>query len=194
MFTKSTYTAILCLAILTVAILFIGCIKDDSLPWPLSELPPATQTGENTFGCLINGEPFVPGIYTWNPLAHKLQSVYDEPNYGVTYDNRFSLHATYETDSIYNSVGFGIFPVLMAGMYEKANSVFFSVSVATKNNDSYKIYYLDTTSYHEILIKNLDTVKNIASGTFEMDMREIDDSTDILQIRHGRFDVRYFPE
>lgn len=26
---------------------------------PIDQLPPATQTGANTFGCLVNGEPFV---------------------------------------------------------------------------------------------------------------------------------------
>jgi len=28
---------------------------------PVDQLPPETQTGANTFGCLINGEVFKPG-------------------------------------------------------------------------------------------------------------------------------------
>ena len=37
-----------------------ACTKtdDDAPAGPLDELPPATQTGANTFGCLINGEPW----------------------------------------------------------------------------------------------------------------------------------------
>jgi hypothetical protein len=36
------------------------CDKDDDKPQnPVSQLPPETQVGANTFGCLINGEPFV---------------------------------------------------------------------------------------------------------------------------------------
>jgi len=32
------------------------CNNDDDNPQnPLDQLPPATQTGANTFGCLING-------------------------------------------------------------------------------------------------------------------------------------------
>ena len=28
---------------------------------PEDQLPPATQTGANTFGCLLNGQPWTPG-------------------------------------------------------------------------------------------------------------------------------------
>ena len=40
---------------------------DDSPQDPLSQLPPATMTGANTFGALLDGKPFIPsgGI---NPL------------------------------------------------------------------------------------------------------------------------------
>ncbi|MFD2786908.1 hypothetical protein [Hymenobacter rubripertinctus] len=34
------------------------CKKKD--PDPLSQLPPATQTGANTFGCLIDGKAWTP--------------------------------------------------------------------------------------------------------------------------------------
>ena len=42
------------------ALLGLGqCKKKD--PDPLSQLPPATQTGANTFGCLVNGQLYLPG-------------------------------------------------------------------------------------------------------------------------------------
>ncbi|GAB2858733.1 Riean_0653 family protein [Hymenobacter ruber] len=34
------------------------CKKKD--PDPASQLPPATQTGANTFGCLVNGQAYTP--------------------------------------------------------------------------------------------------------------------------------------
>lgn len=48
--------------LLFLAVLTLGCCKnDDDQPQdPISQLPPVTQTGEQTFGCLINREPFVP--------------------------------------------------------------------------------------------------------------------------------------
>lgn len=42
----------------------IACKKKDSHP----ELPPITQTGANTFGCLINGVPAYTYLYS-NQLA-----------------------------------------------------------------------------------------------------------------------------
>jgi len=35
-----------------------ACSKDDKPIDPVDTLPPITQTGENTFACLINGKPF----------------------------------------------------------------------------------------------------------------------------------------
>src|SRR5690606_7751402 len=39
------------------------CNKDDDNPPPdpVDQLPPATQTGAGTFGCLLDGEVFLPG-------------------------------------------------------------------------------------------------------------------------------------
>jgi hypothetical protein len=41
---------------------------------PASQLPPATQTGAGTFGCLLNGQP-------WTPSGNNSYS-----NYSVSYD------------------------------------------------------------------------------------------------------------
>ncbi|SFF55548.1 hypothetical protein [Thermoflexibacter ruber] len=41
--------------LLSILLTLYGCEKKD-----LTELPPATQEGKNTFGCLINGKLFVP--------------------------------------------------------------------------------------------------------------------------------------
>ncbi|WP_143064725.1 hypothetical protein [Hyunsoonleella jejuensis] len=39
-----------------------SCKDDDDTPTnPIDKLPPATQTGANTFGCLLDGEAFLPG-------------------------------------------------------------------------------------------------------------------------------------
>ena len=48
-------TAILLLTI----ILLSACDKDEPTCQGIDCLPPATQTGAGTFGCLVNGEPFV---------------------------------------------------------------------------------------------------------------------------------------
>ena len=45
-----------------------SCGNDDDQPTnPIDQLPAATQTGANTFGCLLDGEAFIPSGGT-NPL------------------------------------------------------------------------------------------------------------------------------
>ncbi|WP_418602421.1 hypothetical protein [Hwangdonia sp.] len=47
------------LFVLSLTLSLSCCNKDDNPRNPIDQLPPATQTGENTFGCLVNGEPLV---------------------------------------------------------------------------------------------------------------------------------------
>jgi hypothetical protein len=58
----------LCLATLT------QCSKCKDDPIPVNQLPPATQTGAGTFGCLVNGQ-------AWMPKGNDGFS-----NYSVAYD------------------------------------------------------------------------------------------------------------
>ncbi|MBH8570915.1 hypothetical protein KB206_18635 [Microvirga sp. STS02] len=51
------------------------CKQDD--PPPVNQLPPATQTGANTFDCLLNGQPYTP------------KGNNGTPNYAVIYDPGF---------------------------------------------------------------------------------------------------------
>jgi hypothetical protein len=47
-----------------IFLLIVGinsCSKKDDCDNPVDCLPPATQTGEGTIGCLVNGEVFKPG-------------------------------------------------------------------------------------------------------------------------------------
>ena len=53
------------------------CKNDPQPNDPASQLPPATQTGANTFGCLVNGQPYTPKGNT------------GASNFGVTYDPSF---------------------------------------------------------------------------------------------------------
>ena len=54
--------------ILITALALSSCDKDDDKPkTELEKLPPATQIGANTFGCLLDGQAFLPSGGT-NPL------------------------------------------------------------------------------------------------------------------------------
>ena len=55
------------------------CQKKDAGPAkPEDQLPPATQTGAGTFGCLLNGQPW------------PLQGYSGRPNFITTYDAGYS--------------------------------------------------------------------------------------------------------
>lgn len=43
-----------------LVLLSSGCRKNKPVN-PIDQLPPETQTGANTFGCLVDGEIFKPG-------------------------------------------------------------------------------------------------------------------------------------
>ncbi|MEZ4980871.1 MAG: hypothetical protein R2769_04640 [Saprospiraceae bacterium] len=85
------------LPLLFTIVLFICTIscKKEKLEGPLSELPPSTQEGAHTFGCLINGKPWVahldPGVFT--PSLRKITSNYSEP-LGIPVDFSFRLVTT----------------------------------------------------------------------------------------------------
>ncbi len=67
---------------------------DDNTPTnPIDQLPPATQTGENTFGALLDGEPFIPSGGT-NPLDCVYQLINGERFFnlqGNRRDDNFNL-------------------------------------------------------------------------------------------------------
>jgi len=46
--------------IILIALAFITCCKKDDIDAELAKLPPITQTGANTFGCLVNGKAVLP--------------------------------------------------------------------------------------------------------------------------------------
>ena len=48
--------------VLFLVIFTTSCSKDKTCEDPIDCLPPITQTGANTAGCLVNGQALVPGV------------------------------------------------------------------------------------------------------------------------------------
>ena len=98
--------------IILMALAFITCCKKtDSLDAELAKLPPITQTGANTFGCLVNGKAYIPsGNDGWFPNFDVIPDPSDSSIAVLTYNMNFNgqmarltfggggvLHRSFET-------------------------------------------------------------------------------------------------
>ncbi len=96
------------LFILLLAITVNVCSSndDDSPQDPVAQLPPATQTGENTFGALLDGEAFIPGGGN-NPLDCQYQLINSERYFQLQGNKRIEDFDLLSLSlSLYNCKGF----------------------------------------------------------------------------------------
>jgi hypothetical protein len=169
-----------------------ACHKDDDGSDNPYGLPNATETGANTFGCLINGEAWVAekGPDVISPTVYEFRMDYDEPNFGVNYNNIWNSTASYVVDSINEAMVFnGSNFTTITDLDINSNNLgisFFS------NVKPYLIYRLDENQYYSLKITKLDTVENICSGLFECFLLS-QNELDTLHITEGRFDKKYDP-
>ena len=147
---------------------------------PIDLLPPATQTGENTFGCLIDGEPFTP-----DRSPNSFSGSY------IFYDGGYDLivgGTRRKSDGILGlSIGTKNLPVMSDSTYFMTNRI---------NGNAYgTIYRSSNISYTsneysgELFISKHDPENRIVSGTFWYDIKDV--FGDVHQIREGRFDIKY---
>ena len=166
------------------------CKTDPTPADPTSQLPPATQTGADTFGCLLNGRP-------WTPRGNA-----GVPNYVVTYDP--SYHGGNLDIRTYNVIantgkpqflGFGGDHINQVGTYSfitppnfptpgPRNVYFSDVSKSAPCNDY--SYNPGTTTSGELVITRLDAKLGIISGTFHFTLAQ--PGCDTLRFTQGRFD------
>jgi hypothetical protein len=178
------------LLVLSVILLGSSCKKQKPVN-PVDQLPPETQTGANTFGCLVNGQIFKPGGAQLS--GGSLQCNYQLVNGAY----HFTLIGRFQNNS--NGTGGSI------GLYTDSLSVHqgdkLSLKAKIKGNPSadyfkainsyqYELFNTDDLSYlGELWIKKLDSVNQIVSGTFWFNA--VNSNGDTVKITEGRFDVHY---
>jgi len=174
--------------LLSLLLLLVSCKKEKEKD-PLSQLPPETQTGANTFGCLVNGKVFTPGgVPGWagSTISSYYQLVDDRYHFVLNVRNRKS--------SIDQAIG------LFADSLKLAENKKYQFSTRENGNVSARYSYSDNSVSKtfitgediyigELWIKKLDTVKLIVSGFFWFNA--IDENGEKIEIREGRFDMRY---
>lgn len=181
-----TSSAFAPLAVLSLVLWFAGCKKDDPNCPP--DLPCATQNGENTYGCYIDGKPWVAKVEfnVFDPSAHKIEASYDETDYGTFNDNYVRLLGVYYGDTS-TSLIIHFNPLQRIGNVVLDSLNFYGIRFRT----SHAVYDIDENSPYEINVTKLDFEKNIISGTFFF--RGIY-KKDTIDITEGRFDIRYSQE
>jgi len=169
-----------------ISLLFLVAIlsscKDEPIQ-PIDMLPPATNEGKNTFGCLIDGEAFI-GNAGWP--AFDVSATFN------TDSKRFALQGVETNNDLNSSLGFifylndgvGKYPYEFSGTTSKC---FYTHDPTFGCN----FYYHNPDNPGSVSVTYFDTLNRIASGTFEMDL--INNSCDktLMLVRDGRFDVRF---
>lgn len=160
-----------------------SCDKNDD-PAPIDQLPPATQTGEQTFGCLINGEAFVPALFG----GRAPRAFYQFVRGAYT----FNISGSRGNEKEQFTVVIGGIDVnrLSKGTYELKEEM--------EGNHYGQLLIgggleLNATSSQErpgtLQINYLDEQTGIISGTFEFTV--YDNNGNEIKITDGRFDMNY---
>lgn len=167
-----------------ITLLFVfalySCCKDKTdNGTPAEQLPPATEDGENTFGCLVNGEVWLPqGAINVN----RLETDYSNGSFTVTARRKnstvnqgLSLHVEYK--------------------FNQADSFIFSIPYDTlpwalySDLSSSCYFYTDEMHSGQILISKFDSINRVVAGKFSFDAN--DTVCGGVHITEGRFDLRY---
>lgn len=155
---------------------------------PIDFLPPATQTGQNTVGCLINGQPYIPdgapGSFSGpHPVFGGLSSNYSGLGLGIRIQ---AFSKNYRYLDLYTSDHILGLHLLNTGDY-KNNTVIGRRHYGEYISDEggYQITSSKYTGW--INLTKVDTVSGIVSGTFEF--TGADSSGRTVSITNGRFDV-----
>jgi hypothetical protein len=153
----------------------ISCTKDSTPKDPVDTLPPITQTGEDTFACLINGKPF---------FSSKGER-------GANYSfGTLTIFGFNRSDTGIILTGLEIVGGVTEGEY----------SLGLRSSGKYSALYLirggidlrtETLNEHLgiITITRFDLKEFIVSGTFEFSVKDNDGNT--LNFTDGRFDLKF---
>jgi len=150
------------------------------------QLPTETQTGRGVFGCLIDGKP----VFRYNathPERPRAPSVYYE-------SVELFMLATTTTSPEYRVNFFITRPRFGIGTFVIDSAIFYPTDPSIQ-------YYYKAVNVEQITFTKFteEFSPAVASGTFEFDADTYQKNTHLhipnqkIQIRKGRFDVRYHP-
>jgi hypothetical protein len=161
----------------------VACKKHELSP--LEQLPPATQTGANTFGCLVNGKAWTP--YKDCFLCSPALKFYYTSDAG----GQFAVQA--ENSNIKQQINIGIDTCNAPKRYNYYASPKHPIRLAFGDFIS-GFCYLSTRSDALVSaegfidITRFDLSNGIFSGTFEFTLSK--EGCETIKITNGRFDAK----
>lgn len=170
--------------LLLAALLGLSQCKKADLT-PEEQLPPTTQTGANTFGCLVNGQP-------WTPKGYNGTS-----NYSVSYDaglngGVFDLQ-TYrypDASKYFQNIYLDVLSDCQVGTYSFDSSKRTGVVFQDGKTNCYWSNTDNATTYRRgsLTITRLDLQAGIIWGTFAFTLYK--SGCDSVRVTNGRFDKK----
>ena len=145
------------------------------------ELPPITQEGKNTFGCMFGDEFWLPA----NSIFSSFEVHYTQDLQLKILCYRKSNITLHKTDSfeliIKNIEKSGIYELTT----ENSEAI---IRIIQANNFPAKTYILNNSS--TLKLSRFDTLNKIVSGEFSFQVKE-ENTGKIVEITSGRFDAIY---
>jgi hypothetical protein len=157
---------------------------------PVDQLPPETQTGANTFGCLINGQAFLPKGPSLDPI---LQCAYQYLNTNYSKGFYFQLSAGHKYSPTDVS-GIGVYTnslPISEGSYnlgDNQKGSAYALYLRYTQNESINLY-TKTNLPGELTITKFDEINQIVCGKFWFNV--IKGPGDTIKITDGRFDMQF---
>ncbi|WP_026955752.1 DUF6252 family protein [Algoriphagus vanfongensis] len=173
--------------ILSIFLIFTVCTacdlnslwKDIKPKSELEKLPPITQTGENTFGCLTNGKAMVAN----NSLY--VTAIYQG---GI-----LQIGGQMDKSDTSQSVRILVLdPIVVGETYDLKNEVTGGKAKFLRYKDVHECRYEAEHIFEgKITYSKIDRTNFVVSGTFEFSASN--ETCDTVRVADGRFDIQYTP-
>jgi len=171
------------LSCLAICLLLTSCKKE------ITELPPETQTGANTFGAKVNNAFWVPQGFGSIPANDILEARMVRDDIIINARNFSSSPTETEFEIRLNDVTTTGTIQLNADVVYPSTEESYAYYVKRKFTPENE-WLTGSTATGFVNITRIDPVNKIVSGTFQFDMLNMYNSPQPLSVTEGRFDLK----
>ena len=172
------------LAIISLSALLVSCKKE------ITELPPETQTGANTFGAKVDGNFFGPQGFGPLPANDILEARWIGNDFLIIARNFASSPNEREMEIFVREAKLGGTFQLNTNVTYPTRSASYAYFVKRSITPEFE-WITSATHTGTVTLTRVDTVQRIVSGRFAFTGEEIFDAAGALNVTEGRFDVKY---